>query len=236
MKDKTKIGIIGGGNLYGLSVLKGKKVKTTSTPYGKVYYYLIGGHPLILRHGPIHNIPPHRIKYRANIFAFKKIGVTRIFAFNSVGSCKKTIKPGSFLIPDDYIDFTPPTFFQKKCRYITPEVSGRLRKILIGICRELKFDFKSKGVYFYSQGPRYETKAEIGLIKNFADVVGMTMSKEATLAGEMDLEYACLCSIDNWAHGLVKMPLAQKTVEEFETRIKFKIEKIIGKLLKLTSV
>lgn len=233
MDLKSKIGIIGGGNLYHSPFLKAARPQIVSTPYGRVYYYLIGHCPLILRHGPNHNIPPHRINYQANIFAFKKMGRKYIFAFNSVGSCKKTIKPGEFLIPDDYISFNPPTFYNKECKHITPEISLKLRKILIKILKNLKFNFKDKGVYFQSQGPRCETKAEISLIKNFADVVGMTMANEATLAKELDLEYASVCSIDNWAHGLVKIPLTQEMVKKHELKIRGKIEKIVQEILKI---
>ncbi len=231
MDNKIKIGFIGGGGLSHLTFLKKIKPRDLLTPYGKVFYYFIDGTPLILRHGPERNVPPHQVNYQANIFAFKKLGVKYICAFNSVGSCKRNIKPGEFLIPDDYISFSPLTFYSEECKHITPEVSPRLRKILIKILRELKFNFKSRGIYFQTRGPRYETRAEINLIKNFADVVGMTMANESTLARELDLEYAALCSIDNYAHGVVKTALTQKMVEKNELKIGKKIEKIVQKIL-----
>ncbi|MBL7142010.1 MTAP family purine nucleoside phosphorylase [Patescibacteria group bacterium] len=236
MATKSKIGIIGGGNLYYLSFLKKTKLKSLVTPYGKAFYYLINNSPLILRHGEPKNKPPHKVNYQANIFAFNKLGVKYIFSFNSVGSCKRIIKPGEFLIPNDYINFDILTFYNKECRYITPEISPKLRKVLIKICKKLKFRFKDRGVYFQTKGPRFETKAEINLIKNFADVVGMTMAKEATLVKELDLEYTSLCSIDNYAHGVVKIPLTQEMVEKYELKIKGKIEKIVQEIFKIKSL
>ena len=233
MTTKLKIGIIGGGNLYHLRLLKGAELKILTTPYGKAFYYLINNSPLILRHGVPKNKPPHEINYQANIFAFNKLGVGYIFSFNSVGSCKKFIKPGEFLIPHDYINFDILTFYNKKCRYTTPEISPKLRKVLTEILKKSKFNFKDKGVYFQTKGSRFETKAEINLIKNFADVVGMTIAKEATLSKELNLEYVSLCSIDNYANGVIKIPLTQEVVEKHESKIKGKIEKIIQEILKL---
>jgi len=233
MKNKNKIGIIGGGNLYHLSLLKKAKVKNLTTPYGRAFYYLINNYPLILRHGPNRNIPPHKINYKANIFAFKKLGVEYIFAFNSVGSLKKIIKPGQFLIPHDYINFDSPSFYDKQCKHVTPEISPQLRKILTRIFKKLKFDFKNKGTYFMTKGPRFETKAEANLIKNFADVVGMTMSNEATLSKELDLEYATSCSIDNYANGVISALLTQGQIMKHELIINKRMEKVIQEILKL---
>jgi len=104
VKGYSKIGIIGGGNLYNMEILKEAKAERILTPYGEVHYYLPGNCPLIIRHGIQRNIPPHRINHKANIFAMKKLEVKYIFSFNSAGSLKKDIKPGDFLIPDDYIN------------------------------------------------------------------------------------------------------------------------------------
>ena len=229
-----KIGIIGGGSLVNLTILKNAKLKNTPTPYGKSFYYFIKNCPIILRHGPKKNIPPHKINYKANISALKKLGVKSIFSFNSVGSLKKRLKPGTFFIPSDYINFSDPvTFYDKKCCFITPEISKRLIKILGKILKKLKFKFRIGGVYFNTTGPRLETKAEIRMIKRFADVVGMTMTKEATLANELGLEYASLCAIDNFANGLVKKPLIQKEIEKNRRKTDNIIGEIVNEILSL---
>lgn len=230
---KSKIAIIGGGNLSNLSVLNNKKPRVISTPYGKVFYYLINKTPLILRHGPKDSIPPHKINYKANIFALKKLGVKFIFSLNSVGSLKKKIKPGNILVPTDYLDFDTITFYEKNPKFITPKISEKLRKILTQILKKLNFKFFRKGVYFNTKGPRLETKAEINLIKNFADVVGMTMAKEAVLVNELDLEYASVCSVDNYAHGLIKKPSSIEDIRENQARNKKNIERIIKEILKI---
>lgn len=229
--SKFKIAIIGGGSLFGLHILGKTKPKKIFTPYGRVDYYLIDNVILINRHGLKKNIPPHKINYRANIFALKKLGIKYIFSFNSVGSLKKEIKPGQLLIPEDYINFDSITFFDKRLEFIIPEISPKLRKILIKILRDLKLNFKNRGIYYQTKGPRIETRAEIKMIKNFADVVGMTMAKEATLAKELGMEYTPLCSIDNFAHGLVARPLTQEEMEKNQRKSRKIIVKIINKIL-----
>lgn len=230
---KNKIGIIGGGSLLGIGILKKTKIRKILTPYGRISFWQIDDIPLICRHGPKMNIPPHKVNHRANIFSLKKLGVKYVFSFNSVGSLKKEIKPGTFLIPDDFIGFETITFFDRKIKFITPCLSQKLRKILIQILKRLKFPFKERGIYFETRGPRLETKAEINLIKRFADVVGMTMAKEATLAKELDLEYASLCSIDNYAHGIIKKPLTEKEIKGNQKKSRKKIERIIKEIIKL---
>jgi 5'-methylthioadenosine phosphorylase len=234
--ENPKISFIGGGNLYGLSFFKNFELKTAQTEYGPCFYYLIENCPLILRHGVPKNIPPHQINYRANIKALKNLGVRYIFSFNSVGSCKKNIKPGEFLVPDDYIGFEGTTFYNQETKYITPELSVEVRKNMIEVLKKLGFKFKAKGIYFQTPGPRYETKAEIKLIKKFGDVVGMTMANEATLSKELGLEYGSICSIDNWAHGATKIPLTQEMVDNHEKQIKDKIKKIIEKILQIKQI
>ncbi len=232
MKNKNKIGIIGGGNLHHLGFLDKEKAKKINTRYGEVVYFLIKNIPLILRHGLKRNIYPHQINYKANIQFFKDFGVKNIYAFNSVGSLKKRFKPGVFLIPNDYINFDIISFCEKERRHVVPGLSLEIRNKFINFCQNLDLKFQKKGTYFQTKGPRFETKAEIKLIKNYADVVGMTMPKEATLAKEMDLEYAALCSLDNYAHGIIKRPLTQEKVEQNEQKINKKIEKIIQEILK----
>lgn len=228
---KSKIGLIGGNYLLNLVLLRNLKPKNVSTPYGKVFYYQVKNLLLTPRH-TLKNLPPHKINHKANISAFKTFGVKYIVSFNSVGSLKKEIKPGQILVASDYIDFNPQTFYDEKTKHITPEISPKLRAILISILKKLKIKFLGKGIYFQTKGPRLETKAEINLIKNFADVVAMTMGSEATLARELDLEYAAICSVDNYANGIIKKPLSQKEIEENQAKSVEKIEKIIREILR----
>lgn len=234
---QVKIAIIGGSGVFNPEIFKKKKEVKIKTPFGYSLSIKIGDFlgrkiAFLARHGNKNEIPPHKINHKANISALKKLGVKYIFTFNSVGSLKEKIKPGNFLVVSDYVDFDPPTFFDKNPEFITPQISEKLRKIFIKNLRKLKLKFWSNGVYFNTKGPRLETKAEINLIKNYADVVGMTMAKEATLAQELNIEYACLCSIDNYAHGIGGKVLNLKEIKEGQKKNSKILEKIIMEILK----
>jgi len=228
-----KKAIVIGWNLKEMDFFNKLKSRTLKTPYGIIKYYWLKDTVFLPRHGIKENIPPHRINHLTNIYALKKLGVKYIFSFNSVGSLKKEIKPGELLIVSDYIDLNPPTFYEKNPEFITPKISKKLRAILIQILKNLRLKFWANGVYFNTKGPRFETKAEINMIKNFSDVVGMTMAKEATLSNELGLEYASLCSVDNYAHGLDKKPITQEETEKYQKRNKKIIEEIIREILKV---
>lgn len=232
---KSKIAIIGGNTLSRLNLLRNRLVEQIDTPFGRVLYYSVEKCPFLLRHGPQGNVPPHKINHKANIFALKKLKKQFIFSFNSVGSLKKDIKPGQFLVPDDYIGFDTTTFYDKECRFIAPRLSSRLREVLIEILKSQKLKFQNRGIYFETKGPRLETKAEISLIKNYADVVGMTMAKEATLAQELGLDYASLCSVDNFAQGLALKPLTVKEIGQGQLKMRDKIEKVIEEILRMNN-
>ncbi len=238
MKFKPKIAIIGGSGIYDFKIFKKVREAKIRTPFGlpssPIEIGEFSGRKIafLSRHGKKKDIPPHKINYRANIFALKKLGTGYIFALNSVGSLKKEIKPGTFLVVSDYIHLDPPTFFDENPDFITPQISEKLKEILIGILKKLKLRFRPKGVYFDSKGPRLETKAEINLMKKFADVAGMTMAKEATLAQELNMEYASVCSVDNYAHGITAKPLSQRKIQENQKKNSKTIEKIITEILK----
>lgn len=229
------IAIIGGTGLK--SNFGEFKEKEIATKYGKAFVFLGKDVVFIQRHYTKEKkeIPPHRINHRANIFALKKLKVDFIISTSSVGSLKKKIKPKSILIPDDYINFwNIPTFFDEERVHITPCLDESLREKIIEIAKKLKIPVIKKGVYFQTSGPRLETKAEISLIKNFADVVGMTMGSEATLANELNLKYASICQVDNYAHGIVARELdfrkvmkdAEKTRERLIKLLKGVIEEL----------
>lgn len=224
--------IISGWNLKKMKFWKKVQPKIITTPYGKVHYYQLNDCVFIPRHGIKENIPPHKINHRANIYAIGKLGIKHIFAVNSVGSLKKEIKPGDFAIASDYIDLNPPTFYEKEAKFIVPKLSVKLRKVLMQILRKSKMKFSENGVYFQTKGPRFETKAEIRLLQQFADVVGMTMANEATLADELGLEYISLYSIDNYAHGIVGKPLSMEEFWANQSKMAVKIERIIEEIIK----
>jgi 5'-methylthioadenosine phosphorylase len=142
------------------------------------------------------------------MFALKEKGITKIIGMNSVGSLKLEIPPPSILIPSDYINIWEiPTIFDKDVVHVVPALDEDLRNQLISQSKKQGLEIIDKGIYVQTKGPRLETRAEVSMLCNFADVVGMTMASEATLARESGLTYASMCSVDNYANGIVDEPL-----------------------------
>ncbi len=224
----SKIGVIGGSGLYSIKGLVLKKKKRFSTPFGKPSdQYVIGeadGREIIFlpRHGSSHNIPPHQINYRANIWGFKKLGVERIISINAVGGIKKGLKPGDIVILDQIIDMTKnrkSTFYDGGEGVVhidfTEPYCPDIRKILLKAGKNARVALKNGGAYVAVEGPRLETSAEI---RSFAmlggDVVGMTVMPEASLARELEICYSGISVVANYAAGIKKKKLTTKEVME----------------------
>jgi len=226
------LGIIGGTNFKGTKILKNLKGKTVATEYGNVDVLVNEKIAFLNRHGKSHNIPPHRINHKANIKALKKLGTTKIIGICSVGSLRKSIKPGSILIPSDYVNFWGiQTFFDSRIKHITPELDEALRKIIIKKSKQAGVKIIPEGIYVQTTGPRLETKAEIKILKNFCDVVGMNLASEATLAQELGIGYAGICSVDNYANGVVPKKLDFETVVKDSRKNSASVMKILIKIL-----
>lgn len=223
------IGIIGGTGLE--NFMKDSQEKMIKTDYGEVFLLVKEKVAFINRHGKDKKTPPHLINYKANISAFKKLGVAVALGVCSVGSLKREIPPGSILIPDDYINFHPPTFFNSRT-HITPNLDSNLRKKIIKTARKLGIKVISQGTYFQSKGPRLETKAEVKMLGKFAEVVGMTLASEATLAKELGIHYAGICQVDNYAHGLKKENLDFQKVMEKAKGSRGKLIKLLKEIIK----
>ncbi len=167
-----------------------------------------------MRHGndPAEYILPHRINHLANLQAMKDMGVTEVIGINSTGSLKN-LYPGMIVIPDDFITLTAiPTIHQDKLAHITPSLDESVRLKLITAARNINLDIVETGTYWQVTGPRLETKAEIRMMANYADIVGMTMANKAVIALEMGMPYASACSIDNYGNGLVEKPLSMEEI------------------------
>ena len=213
------IGIIGGTGIYEI-VEMGKELETKvlETPYGespeisifKLHHKKIVFMP---RHAKGHANPPHMINYRANIYALKQMGVERIIATNAVGSLESAVKPGDFVIPHDFIDFTKlrqNTFYDTKTVHIdiTEPYCHNLRDILISSGKVVE-----NGVYVCTEGPRFETAAEIKMFKQLGgSVVGMTGIPEAILARELEMCYTSICMVSNYAASISPAKLTTKEV------------------------
>lgn len=180
----------------------------------------------LFRHGNDKNkyVLPHMINHRANMMALKELGASEIIGINSSGSLKKSIIPGSIVIPDDFIMLSHQESVNNNVdSHIIPTLNEGLREKCITAARSCQIDLVDGGTYWQSAGPRLETKAEIRLMSNFADLVGMTMASEAVIAREFDIPYASICSVDNFANGVVDGYL---TKEEIFSNARNSIESI----------
>ncbi len=232
-----KIGIISGHNLSNL--IKNPEKVTIETAFGDIPVEILNmkTHELyfINRHGGGSNVPPHKINYLGNIQAFALSHVEYLLSIGTVGSMKKNIHPGDFVIPHDFIDFTKSreyTYFNDKRVHVemTNPYCPSLRKYLIKNCAKVQgVTYFDKGVYLTTEGPRLETASEINFFANFADIVGMTGVPEIVLAREKNICYAALCVVCNMATGLQKELAADEI-----TKIYDKKKPIISLILKST--
>lgn len=163
-------------------------------------------------------IPPHHVNYRANIAALKKIGVTAILASTAVGSLARDFPSGTLLLLDQFIDATTnraKTFFDDRAVHIdmTEPYCARLRSLLLLTAVDLGLNLVERATYLCSDGPRFETAAEIRAYAAWgADVVGMTGVPECTLAREANISYAGVSIVTNLAAGISPSPLTQAEV------------------------
>lgn len=225
--------IIAGTSLLKSSLVSGWTKQRLSTSYGKGYVFVGDGWVFLQRHGDP-PVPPHRINHRANIDGLKALGVEGILSINSVGSLNKAISPGTLLIPHDFISpWFVPTFFDDEMRFIVPSLETDIRARLVAICMTIRLDVHDGGVYIQTIGPRLETMAEIALLRHFGDVVGMTMASEATLAMELGIPYASVCSVDNYCNGIATTPLTMAEIEanvhNNTTRLENLVEELIAR-------
>lgn len=225
------LAIIGGSGLNQFPELRIVKERYFSTPYGDCSAPLTFAEIeavdesaskstsviFLPRHGKGHRLPPHLINYRANLWALKEAGVTRILAINAVGGMGTGMGPGTFVVPHQLIDYTwgrEQSFNFAADGYVnhidfTQPYSCLMRERLIQSLSAAGLSFHPQAVYGCTQGPRLETAAEIQrLINDGCDLVGMTAMPEAALARELGLEYAALCLVVNWAAGLANQELS----------------------------
>jgi len=212
----------------------GLKEDLIETPFGKAPVLIGKNFAYIARHGTDRRCPilPHVINHPANISAFKHIGVEEIVTVNSTGSLKKELQPGMLAVPDDFISFSAmPTICREgKAIHIVPSLSSKMRSALLAAARDCNIAVHDGGIYWQTPGPRFETRAEIAMMSQFAHLVGMTMASEAVVAKELGLEYAAICSVDNYAHGLAEKEL---TIEEVLTHARQSTETMIRIVKKL---
>jgi 5'-methylthioadenosine phosphorylase len=245
---KVELAIIGGTGFYHPGIMENTEELLINTPYGDTRL-LLGTYKdttiaFLSRHGMKHGVPPHRVNYRANISALKDLGVKRVLATTAVGALKKNLSPGIMVITNQFIDFTKGrdgTFYEGEDSEgvvhtdFTEPYCAQLRKHLIKSISARGIDYTSEGTYICTEGPRYESPAEIKAFALWgADVVGMTGIPEATLAREAGLCYANLSLVTNYAAGISPHMLTHReVVEMMEEKINLLREIILEVLVAL---
>jgi len=179
-------------------------------------------HAVVLqRHGPANAyVLPHRIDHAANLRSLLEVGCDRVLAVCSVGSLKPEIGVGEFVCPHDFIALqVTVTVFDDPRGHATPAFDPSWREQVIAAWGARKAGpLRDGGVYWQTNGPRFETPAEIDLIAAHADLVGMTLASECIVAGELGLSYAAVCVVDNLANGVAAHPLSPAELERDRER------------------
>lgn len=245
----TKIAIIGGTGLTSIQGLEITNREIVQTPFGEPSGPLVQGIfsgnkvYFLPRHGVGHTIPPHKVNYRANIWALKNLGVEQVISINAVGGIRKDMQPANLVIPDQIIDYTVSrinTFFEEGLNKVvhidfTEPFCEELRQSIINAAKIDSIKVINEGTYASTQGPRLETAAEINrLEKDGCDLVGMTCMPEAALAREKELCYASISVVANLAAGRgtdeLNMDVIQKNLNDGMLQVRKLLEAVIPRL------
>ena len=211
MKIKNGLAIIGGSGVYDIEGLKDPKWVKVESSFGEPSDELLFGKiderdiVFLPRHGRGHKIPPSDINYRANIEILKKVGVKKIISFGAVGSFKESLKPGSFVLIDQFYDRT----INRKKSFFGPglaahvqfahPICSKMKKILLKASHKTKINVIENGVYLAMEGPQFSTLAESNIYRNWGcDVIGMTNMPEAKLAREAEICYATVAMVTDY--------------------------------------
>ncbi len=243
----VKIGIIGGTGVYDPKMLTNVKEEKISTKYGdmivKIGTYMEQEVAFLARHGVGHTVPPHKINYRANIMAMKNLGVEKIIATAAVGSLHLDMKPGDFVLVDQFIDSTKNrvlTFFEGEEGVVhvdfTEPYCSEVRKLLVTAAESIEIPMQLAGVYVCTEGPRFETPAEIKMYKQWgADLVGMTSVPEVVLAREAEMCYATVAMVTNFAAGISPTGLTHAEVVEIMAENNENLKTLIMKAIEFNT-
>lgn len=239
-----KIAIIGGSGLSSFPWPARLETVEVETPYGKVGLqkgcWLERDFFFLPRHGQGHTVPPHLINYCANIYGLAQLGVEWVLATAAVGSLRKNIPPGSLVLLNQFIDYTKArtfTFFNGgdaglRHTDFTNPYCETLRRVILKTAAQKGIRVRKNGCYVCTEGPRYETAAEVKMFARLGgDVVGMTNVPEVTLARELGLCYAALAVVTNYGAGITKKFLTHSEVEKTMNENMAKIGRIFAGVL-----
>lgn len=240
------LAIIGGTGLTEMAGLDVITRHSTETPLGAsssgVVQGTLNGRDIVFlaRHGHPHKLPPHCINYRANLWALKQAGATRIVGVNAVGGIDASLEPGALVVPDQLIDYTTgreTTYFDgryKPLKHIdfSWPYDEALRAELLVAGQRVNEVLDEGGVYGCTQGPRLETAAEIAcMARDGCRLVGMTGMPEAVLARELGIPYACLALVVNPAAGVVEREISMAEIEAALVDGIERVKRVIGAML-----
>ena len=247
MKPRAEFGVFGGSGFYKFA--KGPRGVPVKTPYGEpsasVTISDIEGRKVAFlpRHGVHHEFPPHMVPYRANLFAFKKLGVQRIIAPNAVGSLKSEVAPGDLVFCDQFVNFTTgrkDTFYDGP---LTTHVSTaapycpQMRRTAAEAARALGLKHHDGGTVVVIQGPRFSTKAESRFFsKQGWDVINMTQYPEVVLAREQEMCFLNISLVTDYDAGLegdprVKPVSHEEVIEVFNKNLE-NLRKLIVEIVR----
>jgi len=251
MEKDVEIGIFGGTGIYDSGMLENTKEVTVDTPFGKpsdsITVGIFKGRKIAFlpRHGKKHTIPPHMINYKANIWAFKELGITRIIAPSAVGSLKEEVEPGHFALPTQFLDFTKSRSgsFSDNGRVIHISVADpfcpELQSSVLKVTKEQNLHIHKDCTYVCIEGPRFSTKAESKFYRSTgADIIGMTLVPECQLAREAQICYASISTVtdyDVWAEKPVTAKEVLETLSKNVERTKKVLTDLISQIPKTRS-
>jgi len=231
--EQAEIGIFGGTGIYDSGLLKESKEITVDTPFGKTSDSITVGVfkgrkvAFMPRHGKKHTIPPHMINFRANIWAFKEMGIKRIIAPSAVGSLQERLKPGDLALPSQFIDFTKSrktSFFEEE-KVIHISVADpfcpELQSATIKAVDNLHLKIHRDCTYVCIEGPRFSTRAESKFYKKVigADIIGMTLVPECQLAREAQMCYVSISTVTDYDVWAEKPVTAKEVIETLSKNV-----------------
>jgi len=210
-QKKPVIGVIGGSGVYDIEGLTNKRWERVNSPFGEASDELLFGElngqqmVFLPRHGRGHKIPPSEINFRANIDALKRAGATDVISVSAVGSLRENLRPGMFVIVDQFIDRSfarVKSFFGTGCVAhvsMAHPVCSRLGDHIETAAREAGIEVARGGTYLVMEGPQFSSLAESELYRSWnCDVIGMTNMPEAKLAREAELCYATVAMVTDY--------------------------------------
>jgi len=243
MEKNVEIGIFGGTGIYDSGLLENTQEIDIDTPYGKPSDTITVGTfkgrkiAFLPRHGKKHSIPPHKINFKANIWAFKELGITRIIAPSAVGSLKEEFEPGHFALPTQFLDFTKSRdgSFSDNGKVIHISVADpfcpELQTSILDVTNNQDLEMHKDCTYVCIEGPRFSTKAESKFFRTTgADIIGMTLVPECQLAREAQICYASISTVTDYDVWADKPVTAKEVIATLSKNVE-KTKKVLTELI-----